>query len=272
MGMEDIVRLHQLKPLLYFFAVMAFVSMACGVNIDTGNNAPQSSEPIVITATPLPPTAAPPPTAVPPTAQPQPTVEAPTPEPAVPSDFQSQVDFYYEKGYLSSKEGEYVKLDDFSKDLALINYYDFEETGYFPENFMIIADWKWKSAIQHPDPSGCAWAFRIQGGDFYFFLVDRDYVWLIGWDESQQVATNFGATSGNTFVGLGNPADAEVTLIVNGLNVYAFLDGYAKGSFYLDTDFLTGSGGLGYGVLSGTNKDYGTRCEMSNIQLWIMDD
>ncbi|MBN1305451.1 MAG: hypothetical protein JXA13_13515 [Anaerolineales bacterium] len=266
------MKTHQIKPLLYFFTVLAIVSMACGISVNTGNDTPQSAQPIVITATPLPPTAPPPPTAVPPTTAPQPTAEASIPESSVPSGFQSQVDFYYEKGFLSSKEGEYIKLDDFSKDLALINYYDFEETGYFPDDFMVIADFKWKSAIQHPDPSGCAWAFRIQGGDFYFFLVDRDYVYLIGWDESQQNATLIGATSGNTYLGLGNPADVEVTLIVNGLNVYAFVDGYAKGSFYLDSDFLTSSGGLGYGLLSGTNKDYGTRCEMSNIQLWIMDD
>jgi hypothetical protein len=79
-------------------------------------------------------------------------------------------------------------------------------------------------------------------------------------------------TSGSSFFGGGNPAEADVTLIVNDLKAYVLVDDQYKGSYTLDMDFLTGKGDLAYMVVSGTNSDYGTRCRMTDVVLWSMDD
>ena len=71
-------------------------------------------------------------------------------------------------------------------------------------------------------------------------------------------------------VGLGNPGTADVALVVNQKKAYVILNDKLIGSYTLDTDWLTGPGDLEYTVLSGTNKDYGTRCKMTNIDLWVV--
>jgi hypothetical protein len=226
------------------------------------------------------PTNPPPPTlAIPPTSNPvpQPTVgPQPTngPQPSnseVPADFQQLVERYYNKGYLSSTKGEYHPLDDFSKDWANINDYDLYETGYYPENFMVTAHFEWQSAIRYPDPSGCGFGFHRQGDDHYLFFVDRETVWVGTWDDSSRRFTRIGPTNGDNWVGLGNPAKADVALIVNQKKAYAVVNNDFRGSYTLDTDWLIGSGELDYTVVSGTNKDYGTRCTMTNVHLWIFE-
>jgi hypothetical protein len=171
-----------MKRALYFFIFLALISLACGINFDTNDTAQESAPVVVVQPTQPPPPTAVPPTPVPPTIVP-PTVAPPTvipasPVPLVPPEFQTKVDYYYEKGYLSSTTGEYISLDDFSKDWAKINYDYTQETGHIVDDFMVTAHFDWKSAISHPDASGCGWAFHKHGEDTYYFLVDKDYLWL----------------------------------------------------------------------------------------------
>ncbi len=162
-------------------------------------------------------------------------------------------------------------MDDFSKDWAKINYDYTQETGHIVDDFMVTAHFDWKSAIAHPDPAGCGWAFHKQGEDAYYFFVDKDYLWLISYDYSARNGQRFGVTSGNAFVGKGSPGDAEVTLIVNEKKAYVIIDNNFQASYTLDMDFLTGKGDLAYMVVSGTNSDYGTRCRMTDVSLWVFD-
>ena len=186
------------------------------------------------------------------------------------SDFQKEVDKYYKGGYLPSTDGEYHHLDDFSMDWSTINLYGQRETGFSPKNFMVKAHFKWRSAIPNPDPAGCGWAFRSQGEDHYLFFVDRETVWLGIWDQSKGGFIRIGRSSGSGWVGMGNPAETDVVLIVNEGKAYVFINDGFTSSHTLDTDFLTGSGSLDYSVLSGTTKNYGTHCDMTNVDLWIV--
>lgn len=64
-----------------------------------------------------------------------------------------------------------------------------------------------------------------------------------------------------------NPAEADFTLIVKGNSAYVLVNDELIGEYSLaKSRILTGDVGLT--VLSGTNKDYGTRCEMTNIHLF----
>ena len=263
---------------ILFIASLGLASLACGISANPNQPAPevvtvvvvatQPAQPTPMPPTPIPPTVAPPPTAA------EVTVQEPAAPvaPQVPEAYQQTVDYYYEKGYLPSKTGEYIPLEDFSKDWAMINYYYTEETGYFPENFMVTAHFDWQSATRYPDPSGCGWTFHMQGEDEYLFFVDREYVWMLTWDESTQQATRIGTTNGSSFVGMGNPDDTDVVLVVNGTKAYVLVEDQFKGSYTLDTDWLIGKGALAYAVVSGTNADYGTRCRITDAVLWVFDD
>jgi hypothetical protein len=67
------------------------------------------------------------------------------------------------------------------------------------------------------------------------------------------------------------PAEADFTLIVKDSYAYVLVDGENVAEYTLSQS-RSSRGGLGLTVLSGTNKDYGTRCEMTNLHLWLPED
>jgi hypothetical protein len=196
------------------------------------------------------------------------TPEVTSSAPQVSPDFQKLVDDYYGKGYLSTPKGEYHHLEDFSMDYSdRQTTFAKKKTGYSAKDFMVKAHFNWQSAIANPDPGGCGWSFRRTRNDSYLMFVDREYIFL------GQMKTNqwnrYGKSSGSGWVGLGNPAEADVALTVSKGKAYVIVDNALISSYTLDTDFLTGEGELDYAVVAGTFKDYGTRCEMTNVDLWI---
>lgn len=209
-----------------------------------------------------------------PPAQPVPTeppIPVSTPEatvPQVPAEVQEWVDKYYEKGYLAAPQGEYHRLDDFSMDFANASMtFAKKETGYTAKDFAVRAHFKWQSAITYPDPGGCGWSFRRMKSDSYLMFVDREWTYMGLWKDNTW--TRYGRTTGEGWVGLGNPAEADVALVVSKGKAYILIDDVLASSHTLDTDYLTGPGELDYAVVAGTYKDFGTRCEMTNVDLWI---
>jgi hypothetical protein len=52
--------------------------------------------------------------------------------------------------------------------------------------------------------------------------------------------------------------------------VYVLVDGEIVGEYTLSQSRVL-TGGIGVTLLSGTNADYGTRCEMTDIHAWLQD-
>ena len=74
---------------------------------------------------------------------------------------------------------------------------------------------------------------------------------------------------GNQIVAFGNPAEADHTLVVYGDMAYIYVNGEYKATFNLAAqNYEMTEGYLLYAVRSGTNRGYGTRCEMTNVKLW----
>ena len=90
--------------------------------------------------------------------------------------------------------------------------------------------------------------------------------------ETSYYYRSIGPTRGTGRVKLDNPADRQVeadfTLIVKGAYAYVLVDEEVVGEYTL-AQSKNLHGRLGLSLLSGTNKDYGTRCEMTNLHLWI---
>ena len=65
-----------------------------------------------------------------------------------------------------------------------------------------------------------------------------------------------------------HPVEADFALIVKGAYAYVLVNEEVVGEYTLAQSKVL-RGRLGLSLLSGTNKDYGTRCEMTNLHLWI---
>ena len=86
--------------------------------------------------------------------------------------------------------------------------------------------------------------------------------------EFGQNAYEVGKTSGTGRVDIeSDPAEADFSLVVSGNIAYVYVNKEFIGEYTFSEDFQM-DGKLAYSLLSGTNKDYGTKCDMTNVQLW----
>ncbi len=134
-------------------------------------------------------------------------------------------------------------------------------------DFVLSGHFKWSSAYQNADASGCGYVFSLQENrDHYALILDRSKVlFLITSDGYGRIS---GPIRGTGRVKIGNLAEADFTVIVKGNYAYVLVNNEVAGEYTLaQSRPLTGE--IAFTVLSGSDKDYGTRCEMTNLHLWI---
>jgi hypothetical protein len=170
-------------------------------------------------------------------------------------------------GVLTSAAGDYYPLPDYDSRMAKINYYEPLDTGYAPTNFIVRADAAWESASTTADwwISGCGFVYRYQGQYDHYAV----YLGLDGTAYMLRYLNQDYTAMGNTYYGLvGVPAgEAELMLAVQGNKFTFFVN---DKQVHQRTDSALRSGLLGYMLISGTNKDFGTRCTMTNSELWVL--
>ncbi len=183
---------------------------------------------------------------------------------------------YVEYGYLSSATGDFEEYDDFREEWAQLGWYRRFQFNEHAHNFFMSAHVKWSSAYRSADISGCGFVFAAQeNGDHYAVFLDRTQVLMLYADPVAGFSRRVNVTSGTGRVKFDNPfdkpAEADFTLIVNDIYAYVLVDGEMIGKYTLsrskDLD-----GNLGLTLLSGTNKDFGTRCEMTDIRAFFPDN
>lgn len=184
----------------------------------------------------------------------------------------AEVQQYYENGYLSTTDGTFAELDDFRYDWSDLGRYRLFSLPVSASDFFLSAHFKWHSALENSDTAGCGFIFGLQpNDDHYAVFLDRTKVYFrisnpaLGYSSNVEPARVIGK------VQFDYPAEANFTLIIRGEHAYVLVNGELVSEYTL----VTGRplrGNLGLSVLSGTNKDYGTRCEMTNLHLWIPND
>jgi hypothetical protein len=133
------------------------------------------------------------------------------------------------------------------------------------------ARFKWDSALRNSDTAGCGFIFGIQPNeDHYAVFLDRAKVYFLITDRKVGFSRPITPTRGTGRVKFDYPAEADFTLIVKNTSAFVLVDGEVVGEYTL-AQSRPSRGEIGLSVLSGTNKDYGTRCEMTNLRLWIPD-
>lgn len=244
------------NKILSAFLVLVFVTLAC-----SGASTPQP------TPTSLPPTDTP--TSMPtdkPTSTPRPTA---TPDVAATQrydDFFGLLQKFDEKGYVSTTDGNVEELEPFKEEWAQIGWYQ-----WWPDNTKVVSDFvfkghlNWSTASSTPDVSGCGIVFGLQdNGDHYAVFLDKSRILFL---MSRGGNTyNVGKTSGPGRTNFGNPAEADFAVSVNKQSAFVSVnDDVTK--YTLSMDQPT-TGNFALTILSGTNKDYGTRCEITDMMFW----
>ena len=256
------------SSLLSAVLILVFASLACNTSAVQPTSTPASTDTLQPTATiTFTPTSTPKP---PPTLKPTKTPNLAATERI--DGFDKDTQSYFDKGYIKTQNGDYQDIDDFSYDWAQLGWYNWWPVGETVTDFYISAHFKWTSAFRNADTSGCGFIFAIQdNGDHYAVFLDRKQILFLNADHTASYSKAVGKTRGSGRINFDNPADhpveADATLIVNGAYAYVLVNGEVVGEYTLSQSKIL-KGKVGLSVLSGTNKDYGTRCEMTNIHVW----
>jgi hypothetical protein len=171
-------------------------------------------------------------------------------------------------GHLTKTEGTYYRLPDFYQSWAQIDWFQWWDTGYNPTDFVVRADMSWSSASDKANwwNSGCGFVFRSTSKDNLYMahLALDGHVYLM------RVAKGIPAQLGGGMYGkVGIPdGSAEMIVIVEGKSMTFLING-KRVLFRQDT--ANPAGALAFTLVSGTNVGYGTRCKITNVDLWDLD-
>jgi hypothetical protein len=247
------------NPFFSSLLILILVSLACGTAQPTPTSTPVPTATVTATPTNTP--------------RPSPTLR-PTWTPNLAAtqrveELEAEVQDFYDKGYLNTTDGRFTELDDFSYDWAQLGWYKPLLLRDSASDFFMSAHFKWDSAFKNSDISGCGFIFGIQpNDDHYAVFLDRMKIFFLITDHKLGYSKPVSPTRGTGRVKFDYPAEADFTLIVKGAYAYVLVNNEVVGEYTL-AQSRSLHGGLGLTVLSGTNRDYGTRCEMTNLHLWI---
>jgi hypothetical protein len=179
----------------------------------------------------------------------------------------AEVQRLYEAGKIDTLEGEYHRLDDFDESWAQLNYYHWLQTGYNAENFVMQGDAFVSSASDNANwfDSACGVAFSLVDKD------NHDVVW-IAMDGRAYLMSIHKANRRLLEIDKWGPAtktdfDVHFVLTINEKRLTLAVGDQETLAVY---DSLSTPGLVAYTLLSGTNKGYGTRCKLTNGDLWVM--
>lgn len=181
----------------------------------------------------------------------------------------TMIDGFVAEGYLSTNQGSYFRIDDFSTSLAMINYYSWKQLPYFAQDFVIDTDFSWESASESAQwfTSGCGFVFRLDSNDRHYmtFLGLDGYVYVIS-----NVNNNVTQVTRGYYGELERmEGSAHFTLIVEGRLLTILVND--KEVINNSVAALDGDG-IGMTMVSGINTGFGIRCKMTDTLLWEVFD
>jgi hypothetical protein len=171
----------------------------------------------------------------------------------------------FDENAISTTKGKYYRVDDFDESWAQINWYQWWRTGLVMENFVVRVDAEWESAsnIANWFSSGCGFVYSENGtyNHYAAFLALDGNVY--NHRVHHGVSTN---PPGGYYGTVGTPnGSAELMMVVDQSIVSFYVNGKRVSRF---SDSSITKGDFALTLNSGTNLDYGTRCRMSNIDVW----
>jgi len=174
----------------------------------------------------------------------------------------------FDEGVVSSVDGEYYRLKDFNQATAKLGYFTYwkVDVNSSPQDFVISTNVAWESASDTANwqDSGCGIVFSLDDvKNFHLAWLSLD-----GFAQLYQVNKgNWKRLSSQKTAKLSIPnGDAKIMVTSYDKKLNFYVNGNRISNAY---DGSLNPGELALTVLSGTNKDFGTRCKMTDIDLWI---
>src|SRR6185436_18264709 len=252
------------SSILLFLSFLMLGSLACGASAaaPTATSTPKPTS--TITSTP---TKTPRPS---PTPRPTRTPNLAATERA--ESFNAETKNYFDLGYLTTTDGKVEEFDDSTEEWAQLDWYKPSALLTKASDFYVSAHFKWTSAYRNAGDSGCGIVFAAnEAGDHYAVFLDRAKVIFLDNSRSASYSRPVGKTRGTGDVKFDNPfdkpAEADFTIIVNKAYAYVLVDGNLTAEYTLSQSRIL-DGCIGLALLSGTNKDFGTRCETTDLHVW----
>lgn len=262
---ESMQRKNQIH-IVSFVLVLMLISLACATSqpIPTSTPRPTTTKTATPTKTLRPS----------PTSRPTKTPNFALTEQA--EEWNAELDEYVDLGYLEPTEGKFMKFDDFQQEWAQLGWYQSLLQNFQVSDFYLSGHFKWSSAYRSADISGCGFVFALQKtGSYHQYAVflDRSQVLFVVTEHRYYRALK--PSRGTGRVKFGNPAEqpveADFTLLVQDAYARVLVDEELVGEYTLSQSQPL-RGYFGFSLLSGTNKDYGTRCEMTNLHGWYSNE
>ena len=170
---------------------------------------------------------------------------------------------------LSSKNvipegGSYSDVEDYKDEWAQINWYQWNRLAKL-RNFVFSANVSWESAHDRPNTfsAGCGLVFRENGTDNMLEVSLRmdGYVYMDGYRSGTPLSypkAGYGSSQ--------IKAAHQFVVVANGGTVTVYVDGVQEARW---TDVaIKDEGYMGLATMSGTNKDFGTRCKWEDIYFY----
>jgi hypothetical protein len=181
----------------------------------------------------------------------------------------SDVEKFQKEGLIPSTKGNYRSLDDFSETMAQRGWLQYWNYDFKVKHFVYKAHVSWSTAGETNETSGCGIVFAVnkkgEGNNYYGVVLDRTRIFFSSTYGGYYY--DMGKTRGSGKISFGNPAEADLTLIVYNYKAFVYVNDEFIGEYTLSKDREL-EGKFGYGIISGTNKDYGTRCIITESRIW----
>jgi len=259
---------------LVVFVLLAANLQACGSVPQIIQGTPTYTPTLTLTPTPsLTATSTPVPTDTP-----QPTI---TPNLAATQQYESFLELVqkaFDEGQISTVEGSYKNLGDFSDELAMKYGFRWTRTGVRAKNFIVRAEFDWEVA-NLKNFSGCGFLFRETNSESYY-LIALDALngpllaypkYGVGLSGPTTQHVSVPAVKKAELPDLGsNPYHAIFTFIVNDRAIYIYVNENFHSEYQLRSNALTDAGQLSFMVITGSEKDFGTRCKITNAEAWVI--
>jgi len=172
------------------------------------------------------------------------------------------------EGVLNSTQGTYHAISDYEDSWNQIDWYRWTYIEYPAANFVIRAKASWDTTSRGgtSQNSGCGFIFRENGTEnhylMYLGLNGRVYFFRVHDGKKEYIGNS-------VYYPVEIPTgQAEIMLVANGNRFYFYVNG---DYLYDPMDGYFQEGKLGLTVLTGNAQDFGTRCKMEDIGLWVIE-
>lgn len=208
-----------------------------------------------------------------PTSTPRPTATPNAVQTQSYDDIFSDVEKFKSEGLIPSTKGDYSALEGFSETFAQRGYLQYAYFDFNVKHFVYKAHVSWSTAGETGDTSGCGIVFGVNqkgnGNNYYGVVLDKTRIFFSSTYAGYYY--DMGKTRGTGKVSFGNPAEADLTLLVYDYKANVYVNDEFIGEYTLSKDREL-EGKFGYGIISGTNKDYGTRCTITESRIWELSE